>query len=118
MHARKPSINIRLDAPGKSGPGWTIIHGDFKNSNILFSKSGDVCAAVDFQYCGQSYGARDLAMLLVAGIDLCKVLYNYVQLYQRSVNVCGSVCLLFLYVFVISGRYLHYVCKYVWGLMN
>ena len=52
--------------------GWTIIHGDFKNSNILFSASGDVCAAVDFQYCGQSYGARDLAMLLVAGIDLRK----------------------------------------------
>eukprot|EP01036_Dinobryon_divergens_P033520 gene33520-43321_t len=64
------AIAERLEAPGKSGPGWTIIHGDFKNANILFSKSGDVCAAVDFQYCGQSYGARDLAMLLVAGIDL------------------------------------------------
>ena len=63
---------IRLEAPGKRGPGWTIIHGDFKNANILFSKSGDVCAAVDFQYCGQSYGARDLAMLLVVGIDLRK----------------------------------------------
>ena len=60
---------------GGSGAGWTIVHGDLKASNLMFSEShkdeyGNCCsrcAGIDFQYTGGGYGARDLAMLIVCG---------------------------------------------------
>lgn len=51
----------------------TLVHGDFKSPNILFmQQSADSyrCAAVDFQYVGGGYGARDLVMLLVGSVDM------------------------------------------------
>ena len=44
----------------------TLVHGDFKQANILFGQ--DYCAAVDFQYCGLGYGAKDLVMLFISSI--------------------------------------------------
>ena len=63
---------------GGSGAGWTIVHGDLKASNLMFSEShkdeyGNCwsrCAGIDFQYTGGGYGARDLAMLIVCGCKL------------------------------------------------
>lgn len=63
---------------GKSGAGWTIIHGDYKATNLMYSENfkneyGDRlcrCAGIDFQYTGGGYGARDLAMLVVCGCKL------------------------------------------------
>jgi hypothetical protein len=51
----------------------TVIHGDFKSPNMLFSQSchgSYVCAAVDFQYCGGSYGVRDVVKLVVSSMDM------------------------------------------------
>eukprot|EP01023_Acetabularia_acetabulum_P005349 TRINITY_DN12181_c1_g1_i10.p1 TRINITY_DN12181_c1_g1~~TRINITY_DN12181_c1_g1_i10.p1 ORF type:complete len:350 (-),score=34.75 TRINITY_DN12181_c1_g1_i10:23-1012(-) len=42
----------------------TLVHGDFKSENILFRKDSSACAAFDFQYVGEGYGARDVAYLL------------------------------------------------------
>ena len=46
----------------------TLVHGDFKSANILFSPSKQQCAAVDFQYCGRGYGMKDVVMLVVSSI--------------------------------------------------
>lgn len=43
--------------------------GDFKAANILFSGDGQRCAAYDFQYVGESYGVRDLVMLLHSSLQ-------------------------------------------------
>jgi len=51
---------------------FTLVHGDFKEANILFGKddAGDwTCAAVDFQYCGRGYGAKDLVMFVVSSVS-------------------------------------------------
>jgi hypothetical protein len=45
----------------------TLVHGDFKEANILFGDS--VCAVVDFQYAGLGYGAKDLVMWIVSSLD-------------------------------------------------
>ena len=44
-----------LDSQGVPRPAFrTLLHGDFKSANLLFSSSGEspTCAAYDFQYCG------------------------------------------------------------------
>jgi hypothetical protein len=66
----------------------TVVHGDFKAPNLQFGNaaagaseatgasgaSGAFrCAAVDFQYCGGGYGARDLAKLVVSALDMGSV---------------------------------------------
>ena len=51
---------------------FTLVHGDFKAANILFGKADDenwTCAAVDFQYCGKGYGAKDLVMFVVSSVS-------------------------------------------------
>jgi hypothetical protein len=51
---------------------FTLVHGDFKEANILFGKddAGDcTCAAVDFQYCGRGHGAKDLVMFAVSSVS-------------------------------------------------
>jgi hypothetical protein len=45
----------------------TLVHGDFKEANILFGDS--VCGVVDYQYAGLGYGAKDLVMWIVSSLD-------------------------------------------------
>lgn len=48
----------------------TLVHGDFKKDNIMFSDTvEDECAAVDFQYCGAGYGMKDVVMLIVSSVS-------------------------------------------------
>jgi hypothetical protein len=58
----------------------TVIHGDFKIANLLFSQQPQPaavgpplayhCVSYDFQYLGLGYGVRDLVMLFVSSVDL------------------------------------------------
>ena len=66
-------VSERLKSKGSGKLGWTLIHGDFKAANLLFTSPVNndesfmcECAAIDFQYCGGGYGARDLVMLIVS----------------------------------------------------
>ena len=62
LKAAAAAIDARLkglDERGRpSGAFRTLLHGDFKSANLLFS-AGDVpiCAAYDFQYCGMVLGS-------------------------------------------------------------
>jgi len=46
----------------------TIIHGDPKNQNFNFNNNNK-CIMYDFQYCGKSYGTRDIAHFFVSTVN-------------------------------------------------
>jgi hypothetical protein len=56
-----------------SSKSFTLVHGDYKKDNILFSNDGGnnsgECAVVDFQYCGAGYGMKDVVMLIVSSVS-------------------------------------------------
>lgn len=62
------AISDRLKPLDVREPGYTIIHGDFKSANLLFSSDSLECAGIDFQYTGEGYCARDLAMFMVCAV--------------------------------------------------
>jgi hypothetical protein len=62
------AISDRLKPLDVLEPGYTIIHGDFKSANLLFSSNSLECAGIDFQYTGGGYCARDLAMFIVCAV--------------------------------------------------
>jgi hypothetical protein len=50
----------------------TLVHGDFKGANILFSKIGEDgprAAAYDFQYCGGGDAMKDVAYLFCSALE-------------------------------------------------
>jgi Ecdysteroid kinase-like family len=50
----------------------TLVHGDFKGANILFSsvgESGPRAAAYDFQYCGGGDAMKDVAYLFCSALE-------------------------------------------------
>lgn len=49
--------------------GRTLIHGDCKAANILFSADSSTCALYDFQYVGGGLGAQDLVYFIGTSID-------------------------------------------------
>ena len=52
-----PPPPLLLPCPAYAGRRHrTVIHGDFKSENVLFSADGRNCAAYDFQYCGDGCG--------------------------------------------------------------
>lgn len=60
LRAAAAAIDARLKGKDQSGaPSQnfrTLVHGDFKSANLLFSQeTNPVCAAYDFQYCGVSF---------------------------------------------------------------
>lgn len=46
----------------------TLVHGDFKTSNIFFKSNGEVMV-IDFQWCGIGNCASDVAYLIAGGIQ-------------------------------------------------
>jgi Ser/Thr protein kinase RdoA (MazF antagonist) len=68
------SSAFAIDERMNEGPDWnfTLVHGDFKDANIFSGKNEQgewICSAVDFQYCGKGYGAKDLVMLVVSSVS-------------------------------------------------
>eukprot|EP00884_Botryococcus_braunii_P008168 jgi/Botrbrau1/17352/Bobra.0015s0096.2 len=60
------------DSPSAEQPSGryrTLVHGDCKSENILFSKDRGRCAMYDFQYVGGGYGARDIAYLFTSSVS-------------------------------------------------
>ena len=63
------AIVDRLDAYLAREPAArTLVHGDLRIDNILFSPSGDACWLVDWQTLGRGSGATDLAYLIGTSI--------------------------------------------------
>ncbi len=64
------AIDERMNEHELSGyASHTLVHGDYKEANILFGSDPDTnCAAVDFQYTGKGYGAKDLVMWIVSSV--------------------------------------------------
>lgn len=54
----------RLDETLSSAPYPTLVHGDAKLANFLFSHSGQAVAAVDFQYVGGGCAMKDVAYFI------------------------------------------------------
>jgi hypothetical protein len=62
------AIDERMNEIG-NGKSHTLVHGDYKDANIMFGSDDlDHCAVVDFQYSGLGYGAKDLVMWVVSSI--------------------------------------------------
>jgi len=86
LQAAAPAIDRRVRGlPRDGGDGApprlrfrTLVHGDFKAANLLFSHGAGGarrCAAYDLQYCGGGYAGADLVMLLVSAVgDMTPVL--------------------------------------------
>lgn len=53
-----------LDAALRGARFQTLVHGDAKPANFLWSERTGACAAVDFQYLGGGPGVRDVVYLL------------------------------------------------------
>ncbi|KAG2500330.1 hypothetical protein HYH03_001906 [Edaphochlamys debaryana] len=68
LKAVAEKLDERLKAGG-SQEFMTVVHGDTKGENILFSEDYSRCALYDFQYTGRSYGVRDVAYLLTSSVD-------------------------------------------------
>ena len=60
LYTLAPFIDKRL----RSATFQTLVHGDAKLANFLFSKDGNTVAGVDFQYVGQGCGIQDVAYFI------------------------------------------------------
>ena len=58
-----------LDETLSQAPYPTLVHGDAKLANFLFSRSGQCVAAVDFQYVGGGCAMKDLAYFVSSCFD-------------------------------------------------
>ncbi|HEX4865136.1 MAG TPA: phosphotransferase, partial [Acidimicrobiales bacterium] len=47
---------------------WTVVHGDYRLDNLLFSATGDRVAVVDWQTCTHGPGMQDIAYFIGAGL--------------------------------------------------
>jgi aminoglycoside/choline kinase family phosphotransferase len=59
---------IRPDG-SKAACHRTLLHGDAKSANFMFTADCSACAAYDFQYCGEGFGVRDVAYLIASSVD-------------------------------------------------
>jgi len=72
-----------LDAALRGARFRTLLHGDAKVANFLFSPDGRSAAAVDFQYIGPGPGTRDLAYLLGSCLDESVLIEHHTALLDR-----------------------------------
>ncbi|KAG0621635.1 hypothetical protein M758_3G036300 [Ceratodon purpureus] len=63
-HFQAAAEKLKTDTRGR-----TLIHGDCKAANILFSADSSTCALYDFQYVGGGLGAQDLVYFIGTSID-------------------------------------------------
>ena len=88
---------VKIDAALKQCPFQTIVHGDAKLANFVFSQDGKRVAAVDFQYVGKGCGMKDVIMLLSSAVppEECEqrcpeLLENYFTYLQKAVQLHNS----------------------------
>ena len=86
------------NSSSSSGKYRTLVHGDFKSANLMFTADCSECAAYDFQYCGAGYGVRDVAYMLCSSVDADVVeqqeqqlLDYYHQQLQQQLKQAGKV---------------------------
>ncbi|KAI9003447.1 kinase-like domain-containing protein [Hyaloraphidium curvatum] len=69
-HKELKSLAAKLDVRLRSDVPWrTLVHGDAKAENFLFSRDGSACAACDFQYAGRGLGVQDVAYVLASSVN-------------------------------------------------
>lgn len=59
---------IDLDIRAVPNHLTTLLHGDLKAANIMFSRNFADCAAFDFQYVGNGPGMRDLVYFMISSV--------------------------------------------------
>lgn len=72
VHRAGEALFGELDGYLSAGTGpWTIVHGDYRLDNLLFSAAGDrgAVAVVDWQTCGHGPALADVAYFIGAGLD-------------------------------------------------
>ncbi|MAZ49392.1 MAG: choline kinase [Halobacteriovoraceae bacterium] len=67
-----------VDQKLNSSKFQTLLHGDAKLANFLFSE--DKVSAVDFQYCGKGVGVKDLAYF-------CSSVFNEAELFKTETEI-------------------------------
>lgn len=89
LHRAAPLIDEKLKELQEEGRYETLLHGDLKSENILFSSAQNdrECAVYDFQYVGSGLGASDLAYFLVSSVqesvlsahfsELCSIYHSF-----------------------------------------
>jgi aminoglycoside/choline kinase family phosphotransferase len=81
---------IRPDG-SKAACHRTLLHGDAKSANFMFSADCSACAAYDFQYCGEGFGVRDVAYLIASSVDedvVEKQEQQLLQYYHQKLQEC------------------------------
>jgi hypothetical protein len=67
--ASSGSSKAGSSSAGHAFPFRTLVHGDFKSANVLFSADGSRVGVYDFQYCGAGLGASDIVYLFCSSLD-------------------------------------------------
>jgi thiamine kinase-like enzyme len=69
-----------IDRLLKETPYQTIVHGDAKVANFLFTEDGSQATAVDFQYVGHGCGMKDIAYFMSSAIapEACEAMQGWV----------------------------------------
>eukprot|EP01126_Amoeba_proteus_P022061 TRINITY_DN22390_c0_g1_i2.p1 TRINITY_DN22390_c0_g1~~TRINITY_DN22390_c0_g1_i2.p1 ORF type:complete len:396 (-),score=50.66 TRINITY_DN22390_c0_g1_i2:12-1154(-) len=69
-------------------PVRTIVHGDFKTSNMMFHKTTKYLRCIDFQWSGFGTGGGDLAYLISAGVqyDCLDKEHEFLQYYYKKME--------------------------------
>ena len=69
VHSAGAALFTDLDAYVKADTEpWTVVHGDYRLDNLLFSPAGKEVAVVDWQTCTHGPGMQDVAYFIGAGL--------------------------------------------------
>lgn len=63
------AVDSRLHRDGPGPAPRTLLHGDAKSENFIFSRDGRQAASYDFQYAGSGLGAQDVAYLMASSVQ-------------------------------------------------
>lgn len=83
-------IAVEVDAEIRAIPAQftTLMHGDLKSANIVFSEDLKRCAVFDFQYVGIGPGIRDLVYFMISSVHgLDRHVSDLLRLYHQSIIV-------------------------------